>query len=129
LVAAPARNFLNTSFTETPTSRRREGRPTVLLHPQDAARLGAEDGSLIALGNAQGEVTVHARLTEGMQPGVIVVESVWPNGDFLEGMGINVLTSDAPAAPNGGAVFHDTSVSVRVVARVLGQAAELLAAD
>ncbi|MEJ1977345.1 MAG: hypothetical protein WDN49_15820 [Acetobacteraceae bacterium] len=40
LVTAPARQFLNTSFTETPTARRREGRPTALLHAADAARLG-----------------------------------------------------------------------------------------
>ena len=32
LVTAPARNFLNTSFTETPTSRAREGRPTHLAN-------------------------------------------------------------------------------------------------
>ncbi len=38
MVTAPARQFLNTTFTETPASRKREGRPTVLLHPADAAR-------------------------------------------------------------------------------------------
>jgi len=129
LVAAPARNFLNTTFTETPTSRKREGRPTALLHPEDAARLGVEEGGLVALANRQGEVLVHARVADGMQPGVIVVESVWPNADFPDGMGINVLTSDAPAAPNGGAVFHDTSVAVRAVVNVRQAGAHLLAAD
>ena len=39
MVTAPSRHFLNTCFTETPTSRQREGRPTVLLHPADAARV------------------------------------------------------------------------------------------
>ena len=113
LVAAPARNFLNTTFTETPGSRRREGRPTALLHPDDAGRLGVGDGEVVVLGNRQGQVSVHARVVGGMQPGVVVVESVWPNGDFADGVGINALTSDAPAAPNGGAVFHDTAVWVQ----------------
>ena len=113
LVAAPARQFLNTSFTETPGSRRREGRPTALVHPDDAARLGLAEGGRVTLGNAQGTVTVHARLADGLQPGVVVVESVWPNVDFAGGVGINALTSDAPAAPNGGAVFHDTAVWMR----------------
>jgi len=113
LVAAPARNFLNTSFTETPGSRRREGRPTALLHPDDAERLGVAEGGVVVLGNRQGQVRVHARVVGGMQPGVVVVESVWPNEDFADGVGINALTSDAPAAPNGGAVFHDTAVWVR----------------
>ena len=38
MVTAPSRQFLNTCFTETPTSRQREDRPNVLLHPADAAR-------------------------------------------------------------------------------------------
>ena len=116
LVAAPARNFLNTSFTETPTSRKREGRPVAMLHPDDAARLGIEDGGRVLLGNAQGEVTLDAKIAAGQQPGTIVVESIWPNADFPNGMGINVLTSDAPAAPNGGAVFHDTAIWLRPIA-------------
>ena len=124
LVAAPARNFLNTTFTETPGSRKREGRPTVLLHPADAARLGVADGGQVTLGNSQGAVTVHVRVADGMQPGVVVVESVWPNADFGDGVGINALTSDAPAAPNGGAVFHDTAVWVRAAAVGLAMAAE-----
>lgn len=127
LVAAPARNFLNTSFTETPTSRKREGRPTALLHPDDARRLGVSEGGPVRLGNRQGEVVVEARIADGLQPGTVVVESVWPNADFDGGMGINVLTSDAPAAPNGGAVFHDTAVWVRS-AQAAGTA-DLLAAD
>ena len=127
LVAAPARNFLNTSFTETPTSRKREGRPDALLNEQDAARLGVTDGGLVALSNAQGEVIVHARIVAASSPGVVVVESIWPNADFPDGMGINVLTSDAPAAPNGGAVFHDTAVAMRVVAAEAG--GTLLAAE
>ena len=121
LVAAPARNFLNTTFTETPGSRKREVRPTALIHPEDAARLGVVEGGLVVLGNAQGEVRVHARVVEGMQPGVVVVESVWPNGDFAGGAGINALTSDAPAAPNGGAVFHDTAVWMRAEEAPLAQ--------
>ena len=110
LVTAPARSFLNTTFTETPGSRRREGRPTALLHAEDMAALGLTDGDEARLGNRQGSVRLHVRSAPGQQRGVVVVESLWPNAAFAEGIGINVLTSDAPAAPNGGAVFHDTAV-------------------
>ena len=41
LATSPARNFLNSTFTETATSRSREKRPEVLMNPSDAARLGA----------------------------------------------------------------------------------------
>ena len=124
LVTAPARQFLNTSFTETPSSRRREGRPTALLHPADAARLGVGPGDLMRLGNSRGEVLLHAEIGTGQQPGTVIVESVWPNAAFEGGIGINALTSDDPAFPNGGAVFHDTAIWVRSEQVSLAIAAE-----
>jgi anaerobic selenocysteine-containing dehydrogenase len=124
LVAAPARQFLNTSFTETRTSRKREGRPSAMIHPRDAARYGLAEGGLVRLGNTRGAITLHVKLFDGLQPGVVVVESVWPNTDFAGGLGINALTSDEPAQPAGGAVFHDTAVWLEAVGMELAVAAE-----
>jgi anaerobic selenocysteine-containing dehydrogenase len=114
MVTAPARNFLNSSFTETPTSVKRERRPTVMIHPEDARDLGLVEDSRVRLGNRRGEVVLHARLFDGVQRGVVIVESIWPNAAFETGIGINALTGDDPAPPNGGAAFHDTAVWVRV---------------
>ncbi len=119
MMTSPARRFLNTSFTEMPSSRRMEGRPTALVHPEDAARLGLTEGGKVRLGNARGEVVVHVRIAEGAQPGVVVVESVWPSEYYEGGIGINALTSDDPAPPIGGAVFHDTAVWMRAEAAVM----------
>jgi anaerobic selenocysteine-containing dehydrogenase len=113
MVAAPARSFLNTTFTETPSSRKREERPGALIHPQDCARLGIASGDRIVIGNRRGQVRLHAKTFDGLQPGVIVVESIWPNSDFEGGVGINALISAESGRPNGGAVFHDTAVWVR----------------
>jgi anaerobic selenocysteine-containing dehydrogenase len=124
LVTAPARQFLNTSFTEIAAGRKREGRPTVLIHPNAALRHGITEGGLVRLGNGLGEVVVHAKLFDGLQPDVVVVESVWPHADFVGGIGINALVSDDPAPPLGGAVFHDTAVWLRAEAAVLPIAAE-----
>ncbi len=76
LVTPPARQFLNTTFTETPTSRAREGRPTALIHPADCAALGLTEGSRARIGNERGSVVVHARPFDGLQPGVLVVEGI-----------------------------------------------------
>jgi anaerobic selenocysteine-containing dehydrogenase len=75
---------------------------------------GVADGSLVRLGNERGEVVLHARYVAGQTRGTVVVESIWP-GSAFGGLrhGINVLTSDEPALPEGGAVFHDTSVWLR----------------
>jgi anaerobic selenocysteine-containing dehydrogenase len=78
----------------------------------------------VRLGNNRGEVVVHARLFDGLQPGVVVVESIWPSECYEGGMGINALTSDDPAPPNGGAVFHDTAVWMRAETAVMPMAAE-----
>jgi anaerobic selenocysteine-containing dehydrogenase len=113
MVTAPARNYLNTSFTETPTSRTREKRPTVLVHPDDLSALGIGSGERVRIGNRIGDLVLHAQSFDGVQRGVIVVESVWPNHAFEEGVGINALVSAEPGVPNGGAVYHDTAVWIR----------------
>ncbi len=117
LVAAPARTFLNTSFTETPGSLKKEGRPTALVHPRDCEQLGLEAGGLVRIGNRRGSTRVHVQLFEGLQPGVVIVEGIWPNYAFIDGIGINVLTSAEAAAPDGGAVFHDTRVWLQAADR------------
>src|SRR5262249_59012580 len=105
-----ARTFLKSTVTETPSSRRREVRPTALMHPDDLAALGVAPGERVRIGNARGQVIVAAEPRGGQSRGVVVVESVWPNRDFEGGVGINALTSAEPGYPNGGAVFHDTAV-------------------
>jgi anaerobic selenocysteine-containing dehydrogenase len=119
LITAPARTFLNTSFTETPSSRKREAEPTILLHPDDCARLHVVAGDSVRLGNRRGAVTVRVKPFDGLQPGVVVVEGIWPNSDFAEGIGINALVSPDAAPPNGGAVFHDTAVWIEASKKVL----------
>ena len=113
LVAAPARTFLNSTFSETPGSLARERRPTALMNPDDCVALGVAEGDRVTLGNERGAVVAHVRPREGQQRGVVVVEGIWPNKHFEGGIGINALTSAEPGYPNGGAVFHDTAVWVR----------------
>jgi len=110
LVAAPSRSFLNTSFNNTPSSIAREGRPTALVHPEVLAGLRLGDGDRVRIGNRHGSLVVHTRGFAGMQKRVVIVEGLWPNHAFAEGIGINLLTSADPGLPRGGAVFHDTSV-------------------
>ena len=110
LATSPARNFLNSSFTETPESLAREQRPTVMLHPLDAAEHDIADGDLVTLGNGRGQARLHARLFDGVQRGVLISEGIWPNSKFVDGQGINVLTGDDSTAPFGGAAFHDNRV-------------------
>jgi anaerobic selenocysteine-containing dehydrogenase len=83
------------------------------VHPDDAKRLGMGEGDRVRVGNRQASIVVHARLFDGLQPGVLVIESIWPNSAFEEGLGVNALTSADAGPPQGGAVFHDTAVWLR----------------
>lgn len=110
LATSPARNFLNSTFSETPTSREKEGRPEVMVNSADAARLAIADGDVVRLGNMRGTLRIHARVTDAVKPGVLVAEGLWPNKAHLDGEGINVLTGGDAVAPHGGAAFHDNKV-------------------
>ncbi|WP_413203465.1 molybdopterin oxidoreductase family protein [Rhodospirillum sp. A1_3_36] len=109
LVTAPARNYLNTSFTETPESIRNEKRPELMVHPEDAAALGLSDGDLGRVTSRRGYIDIHLRLFEGLSRGVMVTETLWPNKAFVGGKGVNHLTSADPGPPLGGAALHDTA--------------------
>ncbi len=122
LSTSPARSFLNSSFTETPGSRSREGRPELLIHPDDASALGLAIGDRVEIGNSRGEVVLHARVFDGVKRGVVIAEGIWPNSAHERGEGINVLTGSDAAAPYGGAAFHDNKVWVRAAALERGAA-------
>ena len=113
LSTSPARAFLNSSFNETPGSRKREGRPMLFIHPDDAASLGLADGQKVRIGNERGRVTLHLRLFPGLRRGVVIAESIWPNEAFEDSCGINTLTGADQPAPCGGAPFHDIHVWIR----------------
>ena len=113
LATSPARNYLNSTFTETPTSKSREGEPTVLIHPDDAANYAIADQSYVKLFNDRGEVCLKAKYFIGLKRGVLVAESIWPNSAYADWQGINTLVGADSPAPFGGAAFHDNSVGLR----------------
>jgi len=113
LATSPARSYLNSSFAETPSSKAREGRPELLMHPDDATMLAVQEGDRVEVGNRRGEVVLHAKFFDGVKRGVVIAEGIWPNSAHERGEGINVLTgADAPA-PYGGAAVHDNKVWIR----------------
>lgn len=113
LATSPARNYLNSSFNETPTSTKREGRPHAKIHPDDMANLGLSDGDAIRMGSPRGEIGLWAESFDGVKRGVVIVESIPPNAQFPDGKGLNTLTGSDQVAPYGGAAFHDNKVWIR----------------
>ncbi|KAA0970230.1 molybdopterin oxidoreductase family protein [Aureimonas fodinaquatilis] len=113
LATSPARQFLNSSFAETKGSLEREGRPELLVHPQDMEALQLATGQRVRIGNERGELVLTAKASDTVRPGVVVHEGLWPNHAFELGEGINILVGAESPAPFGGAAFHDTKIWIR----------------
>ena len=113
LATSPARQFLNSTFNETPGSMKREIAPSLMIHPEDAASLSLAEGEMAEVSNARGAVEIAVKLFDGVRRGVVIAEGIFPNGAHRRGEGINVLTGSDPVAPRGGAAFHDNAVAIR----------------
>lgn len=113
LATSPSRSFLNSSFSETAGSRRRQPTPSVFLRPDDASLLGIADGDSVVVGNRRGEVVLTAAIFEGLPRRVLIAEGVHPNHAHGNGQGINTLIDSAPVKPFGGVAFHDAAVWLR----------------
>ncbi len=110
LVTAPAQNFLNSSFNETTSSIKKERQPKALIHTEVLKKFGVQNGETIRIGNDKGSILIVAEAVTDQHFDTIIVEGLWPNSAFIEGLGINALTSSQPGFPAGGVAFHDTSV-------------------
>jgi len=58
------------------------------IHPFDAEQRGVRDGDLVAISSRSGEVALHARISERMQPGVVYTTFHHATS------GANVITTD-----------------------------------
>ena len=71
------------------------GRPQVLLHPADAAARGIEDADEIEVVNSRGRLRAWAHVHASAGPGTATLPEGWWSRYFLEGKGVNELTSSA----------------------------------
>jgi anaerobic selenocysteine-containing dehydrogenase len=117
LATSPARTFLNSTFNETPSSQKREGRPSVLVHPEDMLATGIAEGDKVQIGSTRGQIIVHAKSHAGQQQGTLIVEGIWPNVAHEDGCGVNSLTGADQPAPAGGGAYHDNAVWMRACLR------------
>src|SRR5262249_13618473 len=113
LVCPPARNFLNSTFSETPTSLAREGGPMLRMHPDTAHELGIRAGVRVRIGNRRGSIVLKTAFDPGQHEATLIAEGIGPASAFEEKQAITPLTGDDPVPPNGGGAFHDTAVWMR----------------
>jgi anaerobic selenocysteine-containing dehydrogenase len=113
LIAAASHWFLNSTFGNAPDQRRRAGRPTVALHPGDAAARGLAAGDRVRIGNERGSFEALLAVDDTARPGVAATtKGHWPKL-LAGGANVNAATEERDADLGGGAVYHDCAVWVR----------------
>jgi anaerobic selenocysteine-containing dehydrogenase len=111
-ISPPAHHFLNSTFSAQPVFVRREGEPSLTLHPQDAAARGIRDGDLVRTFNDRGAFVAKARVSEAARPGLAVGLSIWWAKLSPGGRNANAVTGQELTDMGRGATFYDCLVEV-----------------
>jgi len=112
-----ADNLMNSTFANIPTHQHMEPHSgTLEIHPSDAAPRNIADGSPVEAFNDRGRITLRARITTSVQPGVVASRLGW-NKLSPGGRGVNSLTGEQLADLAGGATFYSTLVEIRPAAQ------------
>ncbi|MDD5177133.1 MAG: molybdopterin oxidoreductase family protein [Sterolibacterium sp.] len=112
MISPPARNFLNSSFANLPRFLQEEGRPRLLIHPDDAQPRGIADQQKLRIANDRGAFHAWAEVTERIRPGVVAAPSVWWRKLSGDGENANAVTSQALTDMGDGPTFYDCLVEV-----------------
>jgi anaerobic selenocysteine-containing dehydrogenase len=111
-ISPKSARFLNSTFAHLEVLRRREGEPSLLVHPDDAARRGIADGQWVRVWNDRGECRLRARVSEDTAPGTVITRSTHWNRLSPGGANINRTTSQRESDLGGGATFYTNMVEV-----------------
>ena len=107
LLTAPGYFQAHTAFAGVDFLRNREGKPFCVLNPEDASKRGLADGVAVRLFNERGEVGLVLRVSDEIQPGVVLVPGQRPSGEAVSGT-INMLCSDRYTDMGEGATYQST---------------------
>jgi anaerobic selenocysteine-containing dehydrogenase len=98
-------------------------RCTLHVHPDDAERLGLEEGGRAVVSSAAGRIEAPVELTDGIMPGVVSIPHGWGHDAPGVKMGVasrhagvnsNVLSDESQVDPlSGNAVLNGIPVEVR----------------
>jgi anaerobic selenocysteine-containing dehydrogenase len=111
LLTAPGYFQAHTAFAGNAFLRRREGEPSCILHPSEAARRGLAAGDKVRLRNDQGEVGLVLRVSDEVGEGVVLVPGQRPAGEAVSGT-INLLCSSRLTDIGAGATYQSTFLEV-----------------
>jgi anaerobic selenocysteine-containing dehydrogenase len=104
--------FLNSTFANQARQHSAQPEPYVVVHPDDAAARGLEDGARARVFNDRGSFTCASRVSDDAPPGVVVSPTGWWAEDYEGGVGPQATTSQELTALGAAPIFNDNRVQV-----------------
>jgi len=121
MISNQPRNKLHSQLDHGSVSRadRAAGREPMMMHPDDAAERGLQQGQIVRVQNARGACYAQLRLSDEIRPGVIqLATGAWydPEGNTCLHGNPNALTPDKGTSKLAqGPIAHSCLVSVEAV--------------
>jgi anaerobic selenocysteine-containing dehydrogenase len=81
------------------------------LHPEEAQKRGLRDGERVRLFNGNGAVGLVLKISDEVQPGVVLVPGQRPDPDAASGT-VNMLVSDRFTDLGDGATYQSTFLEI-----------------
>jgi anaerobic selenocysteine-containing dehydrogenase len=113
MLSPPVPEFLNSTFVNVDSLRKKAGAPTLEIHPIDAGKRGIVHGQWVSIFNDRGRFQARAVVGETVKPGVVVSQSIWWNKYAPDGVNCNTTTSTALTDFGAAATFFDNLVEVQ----------------
>ena len=107
--------FLNSTFANQRRQHAAQPSPEVVLHPDDAAPRGVEDGATVRVFNDRGDFACVARVSDEARPGVLVAPMGWWNADYIDGRGAQATTSQLLTDSGEAPTFNDNRVELQPI--------------
>jgi anaerobic selenocysteine-containing dehydrogenase len=107
LLTTPGYFQSHTAFSANEFLRKREGEPSCILHPNDAAKRGLRDGERVRLFNDRGEVGLMLHISDEIREGMALVPGQRSSGETVSGT-VNNLCSDRLSDLGAGATYQST---------------------
>ena len=112
LISPKSHHTMNSSFINQPRHQKAEGKPSLEMHPYDAAARGLPGEGWVRIFNPQGEVRAWLKVTDKVRPGVISLAGRWWYDQMGGTAPVNTLTPGRLASPRGQPTYNECFVEV-----------------
>lgn len=116
LISPPGAYIVNTSMGNIASLLKAAGgQPSVLVHPDDAASSGIQNGQIIRVASRHGTIKRQAHVTTDARKGVVIAVGQWWPKLAPDRRSLNELTSQRLTDLGGGSLFGNAAVKIEAI--------------